>query len=70
MGRAINVLSVEDLVLFKLLFFRPKDLLDIERLIRFRGDSLDRAYVRRWIVDMMGDSDERTLAWERLTSAE
>lgn len=66
LGRPVEVLSAEDLVLFKLLFFRPKDLLDIERLVRFRGAELDHAYVRRWIVDMMGEEDERTQAWDQI----
>lgn len=67
LGRPVDVLSAEDLVLFKLLFFRPKDLLDIERLVRFRGEQLDHGYVRRWIVEMMGEHDERTLAWDQMT---
>lgn len=32
------------------------------------GDDLDRAYVRRWLVDMMGEDDIRVEAWDRLCS--
>jgi hypothetical protein len=34
-------LSPEDLAVFKLLFFRAKDLLDLERLVAFLGDAFD-----------------------------
>jgi len=49
---------------FKLLFFRIKDRGDLERLVAVRGARLDRAYVRRWMVDMMGEDDERVRAWD------
>ena len=66
LGRPIVVLASEDLVLFKLLFFRPKDVLDIERLVAFQGPALDRAYVRRWLVDLMGPDDERVVRWDAI----
>lgn len=58
-------LSAEALAVFKLLFFRGKDLVDLERLVAIR-DELDHAYVRRWIVDMMGEDDERIRRWDAL----
>ena len=48
---------------FKLLFFRGKDVVDLERLVAVRPE-LDRAYVRKWIAEMMGDNDERTSKWD------
>lgn len=42
---------------------RGKDLVDLERLVAVRPE-LDTAYVRRWIVDMMGDDDDRTRRWD------
>ena len=60
-------LSAEALAVFKLLFARPKDFVDLERLIAVQGAALDRAYVRRWIADMMGEDDERVLRWDALT---
>lgn len=58
-------LSAEALVIFKLLFFRGKDMVDLERLVAVRSE-LDTAYVRRWIVDMMGEDDERTRRWDEI----
>jgi hypothetical protein len=69
LGRPIAVLSAEDLVLFKLLFFRAKDISDIQRLVAFQGESLDHGYIRRWLVDTVGEGDERVSTWDALTAA-
>jgi hypothetical protein len=65
-GESVWFLAPEALTVFKLLFFRPKDLADLERLVAVQGPALDRSYVRRWIVDMMGEGDERVRAWDDL----
>lgn len=59
-------LSAEAISVFKLLFFRGKDQVDLERLVAVRPE-LDQAYVRRWIVEMMGEEDERTVRWDDMT---
>lgn len=66
-GRPVAFLSAEALALFKLLFFRPKDLVDLERLVSVRGARFDREYVRRWLVEMMGEDDERVRAWDAIS---
>lgn len=63
-GRTIPVLSAETLAVFKLLFFRPKDLVDLERLLQIRGGNFDDAFVRRAVADMMGEDDDRIAAWD------
>ena len=63
-GRSADFLSAEALALFKRLFFRPKDVADLERLASVRGARLDRAYVRRWLVEMMGEDDVRVRTWD------
>ena len=65
-GRPAWFLSPEDLGTFKMLFFRTKDLLDVERLVAFAGKEFDRAYVRTWLVDLVGAGDERIARWDRL----
>jgi hypothetical protein len=67
-GREHWYLSAEATALFKLLFFRSKDLADLERLVATQQDRLDHAYVRRWIVEMMGEDDPRTRAWDDLVA--
>ena len=44
---------------------RGKDRVDLERFVAARAGRLDHAYIRRWMVDMMGD-DERVIAWDNL----
>lgn len=61
-------LAPEAIAVFKLLFFRGKDVVDLERLVAVRGSDLDHAYVRRWIVDMMGEGDERVARWDDLVA--
>jgi hypothetical protein len=59
-------LSAEAIAVFKLLFFRAKDLVDLERLVAVQGPRLDGAYVRAQIVGMMGEDDERVARWDAL----
>ncbi len=66
-GRATWVLSPEVLAVFKMLFFRAKDLRDLERLLAVQGARFDRAFVRRWLVDMLDEGSEQVLAWDRLS---
>lgn len=54
------------LCVFKLLFFRSKDVVDLERLINRQGKSLDVAAVRRHIVEMMSETDPRVARWDDL----
>lgn len=58
-------LSAEAIAVFKLLFFRSKDIADLERLVAVRR-GLDRSYVRRWLVTMMGEDDERVRRWDEI----
>jgi hypothetical protein len=68
-GRPVRIWSAEDLILFKLLFFRPKDRLDIERVVLFQAERLDQAYVRQWLIRMVGEEDERTRFWDGVVPA-
>jgi hypothetical protein len=64
-GKATWFLSPELLACFKLLFFRPKDLMDLERLVGTNA-RLDSSRVRELIVDAMGEDDERVRAWDEI----
>lgn len=68
-GQQVAVLSAEDLAVFKLLYFRGKDRVDLERLCAVQRGALDRAYVRRWLVEMVGEDDERIRFWDALPDA-
>lgn len=59
-------LSPEDLTVFKLLFFRTKDILDVERLVAFCGEDFDIAYVTSWLENIVGVEDERYGRWKKV----
>ena len=68
LGEPVWILSAEATAVFKLLFFRPKDVLDLERLVAVQGTNVDTAYVRGWLVDMMGEEDVRVRRWDRIVT--
>ena len=61
----IHVLSVEDLIVFKVIFDRDKDWRDIEEIDFAMPDEIDDAYVAHWLEAIIGRDDPR---FERLTS--
>ena len=64
-GRPAWVHSAEVLAVFKMLFFRPKDLLDVERMLAVQGAAFDRGFVRDALVEMLED-DERIRKWDEI----
>ncbi|MBI2894225.1 MAG: hypothetical protein HYY06_11800 [Deltaproteobacteria bacterium] len=68
-GRLAWFLAPEDLAVFKMLFFRTKDILDLERLVAVSGSEIDRALVRASLVDIVGDEDARVRRWDALVVA-
>jgi hypothetical protein len=68
LGRPLKILSPEDLLVLKLMFFRRKDLADAEAMLRDEGTVLDRRKVRDRLVKLVGEEDERVRAWDELAS--
>jgi len=66
LGRPIWIVGAEDLVVLKLMFFRRKDLADVEAVLREQATSLDRAYIRQTLVELAGPADERVAALETI----
>jgi hypothetical protein len=66
LGRPLWILGAEDLTVLEMMFFRRKDLADVEAILRDRGASLDRAYVRRRLGELAGEDGERAAAWDEL----
>ena len=63
------MLSAEAIAVFKLLFFRKKDLVDQERHLSFRREKLDHEWVRSQNADMLGDEDRRIVAWDAIVAS-
>lgn len=55
----ITVLSGEDIVVFKVIFNRPLDWRDLERLFHQGTSKIDLDYVYRWLGNILGDDDSR-----------
>ncbi len=68
-GARVPVLSPEALAVFKLLFFRDKDLVDLRRLVALQGPALDAAWVRGHLVGMVGPDDHRVHAWDEIVAS-
>jgi hypothetical protein len=66
--RTIRVLSAEDLAAFKMLFHRGKDIEDIKRMLALQGVAFDSAYVRQWLVELVGADDPRLREWDELVT--
>jgi hypothetical protein len=65
-GRQRWFLSPEDVALAKLLYARPKDIQDLERLFAVQRSRLDLAYVRRWLSAIVPAQDMRLRTLEEL----
>lgn len=63
------ILSAEVLAVFKLLFNRPKDWVDIASLVGVQGSALDKSWVRAQLVSMVGEEDERIARWDSTSEA-
>lgn len=55
----IPVLSIDDLIVCKVLFDRPRDWIDVEAVVMSDGERLDRRYIERWLSDFLEPSDHR-----------
>jgi hypothetical protein len=58
LGRPAWILGAEDLIVLKMMFFRRKDLADVEAILS-EQPALDRPYVRRTLIELVGAADPR-----------
>jgi hypothetical protein len=56
------------LIVFKMMFFRRKDLADVGRILQAQGAKLDRSWIRRQILEMYGARDPRVTQWDELVA--
>ena len=63
-GRQIRVLGPVELVLFKALFDRPKDWVDIATVVE--AGVVERSVVRRRLAKLVGPTDPRVAKWDAL----
>ena len=65
-GRQVTVWDAETLCVFKMMFFRRKDLADIESILRTQGRALDLPWVESQLIEMYGHRDPRIAQWNEL----
>jgi hypothetical protein len=65
-GQPIMAWDAETLAVFKMMFFRRKDLADVEQILRTQGAQFDRPWVREQLAGMYGAGDPRLFAWDEL----
>jgi hypothetical protein len=58
--------DAETLCVFKMMFFRRKDLTDVEAVLRAHGDALDRQWIETSLIDLYGPRDPRIGQWREL----
>lgn len=62
----ILVWDAATLAVFKMMFFRRKDLADVEQILRMQGSQLDRDWVRDQLVTLYSARDPRISQWDEL----
>lgn len=62
----VTIWDAESLAVFKMMFFRRKDLADVEQILRSQGRHFDRVWVRGQLAEMYGARDPRLAAWDDL----
>jgi len=65
-GQSVMVWDAESLAVFKMMFFRRKDLADVEQILRAQGTQFDRLWVREQLAGMYGPRDPRLSGWDDL----
>ena len=64
--QSILIWDAETLCVFKLMFFRRKDIADLEQILRTQGMQLDRQWVLDEITKLYGQNDPRVSQWQEL----
>jgi hypothetical protein len=62
----IQVWDAESLVVFKLMFFRRKDIADVEQILRTQRESLDCRWIEEQVIELFGRHDPRVSQWSEL----
>jgi hypothetical protein len=65
-NQQVSVLDAETLTVFKMMFFREQDIVDIRQILQAQRSRLDRAWVREQLVEIFGPRDSRITRWDEL----
>ena len=65
-GQPIKIWDAETLCVFKLMFFRRKDIADVEQILKHQAEKLDRDWITKKITDIYEKRDPRVSQWKEL----
>lgn len=65
-GQEVMIWDAESLCVFKMMFFRRKDVADVEQILRIQGGALDRAWIGARLEEIYGKLDPRLSQWQEL----
>lgn len=62
----IQIWDAESLAVFKLMFFRRKDIADLEQILNTQREALDCTWIEEQVVQLFGRHDPRLSQWNEL----
>ena len=65
---SVWVWQAEPLAIFKMMFFRPRDLLDVEAMLEDQKKSFDHAWVRDHLLELFDQRDPRITNWDEIVT--
>ena len=67
-GKRVPFVTAEDLVVLKVLWLRAKDRADVRALLAARSGTMDLAYIRRTLGELLPAGDHRHAAFEEMAA--
>lgn len=67
-GQPVMIWDAESLCVFKMMFFRRKDIADVEQMMRAQGKEFDRGWVRERLIELYSVHDPRISQWQELVN--
>jgi hypothetical protein len=67
-GQSAMIWDAESLIVFKLMFFRRKDVADVEGILRVQQGRLELDWVRHQLVELYSARDPRVSQWDELVA--
>jgi len=65
-NRQVMVWDAETLCVFKMMFFRRKDMADVEAILHAQTENFDFSWVEQQLIEMYGNRDPRVSQWHEL----
>ncbi len=68
LGQPVYVWGPLAITIFKMMFFRTQDLLDVENMLKTPSTQIDLGLVREQLVDIFGQRDPRISNWDEIVA--